>query len=273
MELNNELFDQIVTALGAAAQRRQTKTDAEKRRAARLTLAADVLIERYGMATAHPRTVKLLSLSRSGAAVLDHGTMRAGDKVILHLPKPGGATVPLVCVVANTRVTGGQFRLGMQFLSTAEQTGPAMLRAANGIVSRPVSEGQVHVLDQIALNGVDPAKSGRDHRVELNVQALMSPYNQVLAGTMSFVTLKDISPGGGLCVLQHEELKRDDQFVLQVPRPQGKPLTMLCTVVDCRRFDDAQFRVGARFETKVCDAPADAPKPGLVARLRRWLAA
>jgi hypothetical protein len=273
MELANELFDQVVGALGASAQLQQSKRDAEQRRAARLTIAADVVIERYGMAASQPRTVKLLSLSRTGAAVLDNGTMRSGDKVILHLPKPGGASVPLVCMVANTRVSGGAFRLGMQFLSTAEQTGPAVLRAANGIVSRPVSEGHVHVLDQIALNGVDPTKSGREHRVELNVQALMSPYTEGLAATLNVVTLKDISPGGGLCVLHHEELKREDQFVLQVPRPQGKPLTMLCTVVDCRRLNDAQFRIGARFETKLSESPSPAEKRGLIARLRRWLAA
>src|SRR5687767_9236783 len=109
MELTTELFDQIVTALGAADQARAAAHDGEIRRAARLNLAAQVEMVRHGVTTAQPRAVKLLSLSRSGAAVLDWGTMHSGEKVVLHLPKGGGATVPVVCMVKNTRLSGGEF--------------------------------------------------------------------------------------------------------------------------------------------------------------------
>jgi len=100
MELTTELFDQIVKALGAAEAATHAgatnpatpeSADAHARRgAARLNLAAQVQMARYGMTNAQPRNVKLLSLSRSGAAVLDWGTLQAGERVILHLPTGGG---------------------------------------------------------------------------------------------------------------------------------------------------------------------------------------
>ena len=274
MELTTELFDQIVTALGAADQARGAAHDGENRRAARLNLAAQVAMVRYNVTTAQPRNVKLLSLSRSGAAVLDWGTMQAGEKVVLHLPTGGGATVPVVCMVKNTRLSGGEFRLGVQFLSANEQTGAPVLRGVDGIVNQPVHEGQVDVLDEIAAKGIDPRKTGREHRVELNVQALLSSFSDGQAGPMHFATVKDISAGGGVCVIQAGEMAKDERFVLQVPRKKGAPLTMLCTVVDCKSLDDTTFRIGARFETKLLDERADAPTPkGLINKLRRWWAA
>jgi hypothetical protein len=273
MELTTELFDQIVNALGAADQARAAGRDADNRRAARLNLAAQVQMVRHGVTTAQPRTVKLLSLSRSGAAVLDWGTMQAGEKVILHLPRGGGGTVPVVCMVKNTRLSGAEFRLGVQFLSANEQTGAPVLRGVDGIVNKPVHAGQVDVLDVIAAKGVDPTKAGREHRVELNVQGLLSNFCNGQAGPMHFVTVKDISPGGGVCVIQPAEMTKGERFVLQVPRQNGAPLTMLGTVVDCKCLDDTNFRIGARFETKLIDQHADAPPKGLLNKLRRWLAA
>jgi hypothetical protein len=273
MELETKLFDQIVTALGAADDAGAAARDADNRRAARLNLAAQVQMVRFGVTTAQPRNVKLLSLSRSGAAVLDWGTMQAGEKVILHLPKGGGATVPVVCMVKNTRLSGAEFRLGVQFLSANEETGAPVLRGVDGIVNRPVHEGHVNVLDAIATCGVDPIKTGREHRVELNVQALLCSFGDSHTGPMHFVTVKDISQGGGVCVIQPAEMAKGEQFVLQVPRQKGAPLTMLCTVVDCKSLDDTNFRIGARFETKLLDQQAEEPPKGIFNKLRRWLAA
>ena len=278
MELSIELFEQIVGALGAGSAAGTPQGDAEKRRAARINLDVEVEIVPHGVASARPRKVKLLSLSRSGAAVRDWASMQAGEKIVLHLPKAGGGAVPVVCMVRNTRLSGGEFRLGVQFLSTVEKTGPEMLRGVSGIVGRAVSAGNIDVIEQVALNGVDPTRTGREHRANVNVQALMSPFENGAAGPMHVVTVRDISPGGGVCVLDHEEMRRDQQFVLQIPRKAGKPLTMLCTVADCRRLDDVQFRIGARFETKVAEATSeDDEEPTgvrrLFTRVRRWFAA
>ena len=61
--------------------------------------------------------------------------------------------------------------------------------------------------------------------------------------------------------------------MLQIPRPKGAPLTMLCTVVDCKSLDDTNFRIGARFETKLLDQRGRVLPKGLLNKLRRWLAA
>ena len=288
MELSIELFDQIVGALGGsgASEPNASGRDPEQRRTARINLAADVQIVPHGVASARPRSGKLLSLSRSGAAVLDWASMKAGDKIVLHLPRTGGAAVPVVCMVRNTRLSGGQFRLGVQFLCTAEDSGPDMMRGVDGLHGRSTDPKGVDVIEQIALNGINPARAGRAHRVSVNVQALMSPFANGTAGPMQVVTVRDISPGGGVCILQHEEIASGQQFVLQLARRAGKPLTILCTVVDCRRLDDAQFRIGAKFETKVTqtsttvggddDDDDDDELTGvrrLFMRVRRWFAA
>ena len=113
---------------------------------------------------------------------------------------------------------------------------------------------------------------GREKRVELNAQALMSSYCDGRAGTMYLVTVKDISPGGGVCVLQPDPMKRDEQFLLQIPRQQGKPLMLICTVADCRPLDDGNFRIGARFEARLLPEPGTGlENAGLIGKLFRWI--
>jgi hypothetical protein len=274
MELDQALFEQIVTGLGAARNDQRPAPDADKRGAGRIAISAEVVVEAFGTAKAQPRTVQLRSLSRGGAAILDWGTIQTGDKVVLHLPKPDGSDVPVVCIVKNSRVSGGEFRLGMQFLSRAEQTASPMVRAANGLVTRPENEGAVDILDAIADGVAVPTKGadGREKRVEINVRAMMSTYFEGQCGPMYSVMVKDVSAGGGVCILHPEEMARDEQFVLQIPRKMGKPLTMICTVVDCRPLDDF-FRVGARFVTRLGADLDGSQRVGLLGRIKRWLAA
>src|SRR3954468_6055740 len=181
MELGKELFDQIVAGLGAARaggsqpQPRQP----EQRSADRLAISAEVKITSHGVIAAKATPAKLRSLSRSGAAVLDGLARQAGDKIVLYLPKAGGEAIPIVCAVMNTRMSGGEFRLGVKFLSRAEQTGSVMLRGADGLVSRPTDPGSTEILDLIAEGKVPLAPLGptiREQRVELNAQAMMSTY-------------------------------------------------------------------------------------------------
>jgi hypothetical protein len=282
MELAKELFDQIVAALAQKGAREPGEPERhhEQRSSSRIAISADVMLTPHGVMGAKQRQAKLRSLSRTGAAVIDHLTRQAGDKLVLYLPKPDGQSVPIVCMVMNTRISGEGFRVGMKFLSRAEQTGPAMIRSAQGLINRPVNPGQLHILDAIAWNGparatvVGDAGDGaarpeqREQRVEINVQAMMSPYEDGRSGAIEFVTVKDISADGGVCILRAEAMKRDEQFLLQIPRPQGKPLTLICTVVGCRRLDDDNFRIGARYETRL--SMHDTGGGGWFKRLRRW---
>ena len=285
MEIAKELFDQIVEALakkGAAGQGEPERAH-EQRSSSRIAISADVMVSPHGVVSAKQRHAKLRSLSRSGAAVMDHLTRQAGEKLVLHLPKPDGTTVPIVCMVMNTRISGEGFRVGMKFLSRAEETGPAMLRGVQGLISRPVDPGELHILDKIAWNGTaagatvltdrgqdaNPAKS-REERVEIDVQAMMAPYEDGRTGAIEMVTVKDISADGGVCILRGEAMKRDEQFMLQIPRPKGKPLMLICTAIACRRLDDDNFRIGARYETRLSVEDKRRAATGLLARVRRW---
>ncbi len=276
MELAAELFEQIVTALGGGPGERASGKDADKRHAGRLVLTAEVLVNHYDVVSSEPWKVKLKSLSRSGAAVIDWHAMHPGEKLVLFLPKPDGTTVPVVCMIMNTRLSGSEFRLGMQFLSRAEQTGAPMVRGCDGLVNRPNAQGTLYVLDEIAEKGVVPTPTGggREERVELNVQAMKATYAEGRAGDMGFVTVKDISRNGGVCILQQDEMNKGEQFVLQIPRQKGKPLTVLCTAVDCRKLAENNYRIGARFETSIAPpAAGEANTRGVFGRFRRWLAA
>jgi hypothetical protein len=292
MELERDLFDQIVTSLGATStDEGPPQCTPEQRRGGRLALTADVLVAPHGVVSAQPRKVQLRSLSRGGAAILDSaGTMHTGDKALLFLPRKDQKVISVVCLITNSRLMmDGRFRLGMQFLSRAEQTGASMLRGVNGLITRPLSAGPTSILDEIATSGTRPNDdasgngnggngasgnlSGREERVEINVQSMFAPYSDGRTGPVSFVTVKDISRNGGVCIVSPEELARGDQFVLQVPREKGKPLTLICTAVDCRRLDDTNFRIGARFEARLLQEEKSPSGGGLLNRLRRWLAA
>jgi len=279
MELSAELFDQVVAGLGgpapapsvSAAAGTPPKPADERRRIARLTVATDVMVTPFGVAVSNPRPVRIQSLSRTGAAILDQRTMQTGDKIVLHLPRPDLTLVPIACEVRNSRLSGSGFRIGVEFLSHVEHTGaPAMLRGADGVVQRQAGPGQHSVIDDIA-EGRAVARGGRDSRVEVNVAAMASRYVDGRTHDMWAVTIKDISPGGGVCVIQPDEMKRGEQFVLQIPRRRGKPLMMLCTVVDCRVVKDGTCRVGARFVTRL--SAEDKPPPSLLGRVYRWFAA
>ena len=314
MELEQEVFNQILGALGTGSQRGENRqpaadTQQDKRKATRIAVQADVTLAPHGVLSAKPRRVSLRSLSRSGAAVLDEITRQAGDKVVLYLPKakgnpdqnakgkPSAASIPIVCMVMNTRLlSSGHFRIGVQFLSRGEETGPAMLRGANGLVTRPHGGGSLNILDAIVENGqnsaaksatpvvgattsgkpstspsaVAAAKGNREDRVDLKVQAMFCTYAEGRTGPISFVTVQDISLGGGVCILHSDQMQRGEQFVLQIPRPQGKPLTLICTVVGCRRVDHDSFRIGARYEARLLpDAMSDDEPKGFMGRLRR----
>src|SRR5690242_2222747 len=134
MELEKELFNQISSALGAArppapAGSPTPEGQPEKRQVGRLAISAEVSLAPFGVVSPVSRRVKLRSISLGGAAVLDGLPHQAGEKLVLHLPKAEGDPIPIVCMVMNTRLlSSGEFRVGVQFLSRAEQKGVVMLR-------------------------------------------------------------------------------------------------------------------------------------------------
>jgi hypothetical protein len=279
MELDAELFEQITTALGAQRDEAEAGRDGVwHRTAGRYTVAADVLLEPHGVRSPRPRRVKLRSLSRTGAAILDTVPAQPGERVLIHLPKPDGHAIPIVCVIRNIRMSGPEFRIGMQFMSQAEQTGPQVVRGTDGLINRPPETGPLDVLERIARErpmhpGTGPT-GDRDERVVINAQGMMCSYSDGRTGPVYFVKVKDISPAGGVCIVQPEPMEPGEQFVLQIPRRQGTALTLICTAIGCRRLDDDSFRIGARFVTTLLrDVTNPSGRNGIIQRVRRWFAA
>ena len=277
MELSEQLFEQIVAALGPPCEEpAPAGAEVEKRRDQRFTYDAGVLMKPFEVASAQPRMVRLRNVSRSGAAVLDGVTRQIGEKIVLYLPRADGAHVPIVCAVMNTRMSGSAFRLGVQFVAAAE----SRERGARGASNAFDRQAQRHVLDELALRGfVAASDDGAETppRVRVNVQGLMSGNEYGHAGLTRFVTLYDISAAGVLSVLHPDPLARGLRFNLQVACPSGEMLTMLCTVIDSRQLDDANSLIEARFEVKSSSGSGSrgdgAPATGLVGRLKRWFAA
>jgi hypothetical protein len=277
MELDAELFEQIIAAIGAQRDAAESPDGAWQRSAARYVVAADVRLEPYGLRSPRPRRVKLRSHSRTGESILDTVPAQPGERILIHLPKPDGNDVPIVCVIRNIRMSGPEFRIGMQFVSQAEQTGPQVVRGTDGLINRPQETGPLDVLDRIARDrpmhpGTGPT-GDRDERVVINAQGMMCSYSDGRTGPVYFVNVKDISPAGGVCIVQPEPMERGEQFVLQIPRRQGSALTLICTVIACRRLDDDSFRIGARFVTTLLRDVTKAGRDGIFERVRRWFAA
>jgi hypothetical protein len=268
MEIAAEMFEQIVAALGPARDEAVPPGAAERRRDRRVAVNADVFVAPFGVASARPRKVKLRSISRGGAAIVDEFTRPPGVKVVLYLPGPDGGLLPIVCQVMNSRMSGAAFRVGMQFLGQSEQLGAQVTRNVRAIVNNVAVESPLQVLERIATHGV--TRDGPERPVELNVQGVMTRDAAADAqpGPATFVTVKDIATSGCVGVLHDGEMRKGERFVLQIPS-QAKPLRMLCTVVESRRVDEGSVRIVARFELP----PDGAAGAGLLGRMRRWFAA
>src|SRR5688572_4381781 len=205
MELDAEQFEQVVAALGPARDEVVPPGMAERRRDKRLSVSADVFVAPFGVASAKPRKVKLRSISRGGAAIVDQFTRPPGGKVVMFLPGKGGEVLPIVCIIMNCRMTGAEFRIGMQFLSQSEAAGAQVTRNVRAIVNNVEVESPLQVLERIATHGV--THDGPDRRIELNVHGVMTrDAGDGQPGPAMFVTVKDVSTAGGLSIVHAEEM-------------------------------------------------------------------
>jgi hypothetical protein len=278
MKLTAEQFEQIVAALGSVQEEAVPAGAGEKRRDRRFATDVGVLMKPFNVASAKPRMVKLRSLSRSGAAVLDGVTRQTGEKLVLYLPRPDGSTVGLVCAVMNSRMSGGAFRVGMAFVAVAAA---ADARARGGAGRSASTKGQpVHVLDELARRGVVAADADQPApRVRVDVQGLMTACDEHVGRALTrFVTLHELSTAGTLSMLHPAPLARGVRVTLQLACPSGEMLTMLCAVTDSRQIDESNCLIEARFEIKPPEGArhsggGPAPAVGLVGKLKKWSAA
>jgi len=64
------------------------------------------------------------------------------------------------------------------------------------------------------------------------------------------IWVRDLS-GGGVGLLDRQPMPIDQEFTIDLPRPDGCTIRMLCAVSYCQRASPSLFTVGARFIQKL----------------------
>jgi hypothetical protein len=108
---------------------------------------------------------------------------------------------------------------------------------------------------QCALRTPKGAEQRRAQRVKREVRMTITPVNDGGRETPVAVLVRDVS-AGGIGLLYQRRMPRQARFILRLPRPQEKPLSILCTVMHCQRMGSHLFSVGAEF-TRPEDAADD----------------
>lgn len=83
-------------------------------------------------------------------------------------------------------------------------------------------------------------------RVGLRCSLMIMPYANGACGRPLKAWTRDISLGG-MGILTSSSMKGGDQFIVQLPRPDAKPMILLCTVKNCVQLADGLYGVGASF--------------------------
>jgi len=83
-------------------------------------------------------------------------------------------------------------------------------------------------------------------RVGLRCALTIIPYAHGACGRPVKAWTRDISLGG-MGILTSISMKGGDQFIVQLPRPDAKPMILLCTVKNCAQLADGLYGVGATF--------------------------
>ena len=98
---------------------------------------------------------------------------------------------------------------------------------------------QVHMALMEAHVDVDRR---RTQRIRQRCNAEISPWNGSRAGVSFGVQIEDISTTG-VGIIHNDRLKLGRQYLLEIPRPEQRPLAVVFTVVRCSKTDGGLFNV------------------------------
>jgi hypothetical protein len=85
-------------------------------------------------------------------------------------------------------------------------------------------------------------------RLEVQAQVKIFPYRDGQLGPAYTCLTRDLS-FKGVGLFQARQSARGSQFVVVLPKIEGKPLSLLCNVMFCRPLADGLYNVGAAFES------------------------
>jgi hypothetical protein len=134
MELSDELFADIRKTL-RLGECDDSACATSGRRAGRMDAAqVKVEIEHVG-ARQGRHVITLLDLAKRGVSLLDNRAWGAGEKFVMYLPRSSSHMLRFLCVVRNSRVVEGQFRIGAEFVDEREAHSTMVIRSAQAMAA------------------------------------------------------------------------------------------------------------------------------------------
>ena len=109
-------------------------------------------------------------------------------------------------------------------------------------------------------------------RVGLRCALMILPYANGACGRPLKAWTRDISLGG-MGILTSVSMKSGEQFIVQLPKQDAKPMILLCTVRNCNQLADGLYGVGVTFsevvrkEESAPALPVDQNKAAELARI------
>ena len=125
------------------------------------------------------------------------------------------------------------------------------------VASSPARVESMQLMAQDYAEVLDALKAANDTkgherrtaaRMDVQAQVKIFPYHSGKTSTSYTCLTRDLS-FKGVGLFQSKPLPRESQFVIQLPRLEGEPLALLCTVMYCRELADGLFNVGATFNS------------------------
>jgi hypothetical protein len=110
-----------------------------------------------------------------------------------------------------------------------------------------------------ALKG-DQIEKRKHPRAPARFKLKIVPYQEPGKDGPMEVWTRDIS-AGGIGLTSYVRLKVGMRFVIRLPRPDGAPLCLLCTVKNCVEQTKGVYVIGASFMALVAAPTATAPAP------------
>jgi len=242
MQLSDELFSDIRRTLGlgecddsacAIAGRRSERTDAAE-------IKTKVEIEHFG-ARQGRHAITLLDVSKRGVSLVDDRAWGAGEKFVMHLPRSRSHVIRFLCVVRNSRVVDGKFRIGAEFIDEREAPSTMVIRTAKAKAAADAFEAAA--ADSEASAG---RRAPRKRFAKAAAWAQLHTFENGVAGPILEADVVDLSDGG-VGFICAGELSVGQKLIVRCCPAGGKPVTRMCEVVTCRANDAGGYRVGTRF--------------------------
>jgi hypothetical protein len=223
-----------------------------KRRSRRRRLNAPVQFLRHGTMNARPQVCTLLDASRDGVCVMMDSVVAPGDRFVLYLPRTSEAgarlePLALLCTARSSRLKqGGKFRTGAEFTDANEDSEVGAKAVSAERLAQTAAVNHVFVRTAGRLDTEPDANARRTDRTESFGRATMYLFgDDGSRGPLEHVETRDYSDTG-VGILRVEPLAVGDQFVIQVPRADDRPITRLCKVVNVA-LAAGRYRIGAQF--------------------------